>query len=150
MNNFTPKHNKTQNGIPMYSERGKHAGEVIGAEWRKNIVTDWMLRTPPALAVDVVTLKAAINAGAEWLVITNTQSGITYRTSIDKFLSKGWELNRGFGLQRAMTLPHFEQTRGGAVIHEPPSEVQEYKYKSRAVKGVIVNGKQLPLFGEVK
>lgn len=136
---FTPKHQKLTNGIPMYSERGQYAGAVVGNEWRKNIVTSWMLRKPPALAVDVVTLRAAMDAGAEWLVITNTETGVTYRASLATILEHGFEFDRGFGLQRGLILPLWET--------EPRDEdVKPLQYKSRAVKGAIVNGKQLPLF----
>lgn len=156
---YKPKHKKQTNGIPMYSERGQSAGFVIGNDWRKDIINAWMLRTPPALAVDVVTLKAAINAGAEWLVIHNTESRITYRASIEKFLSKGWEFNRGFGLQRGMTLNYFQQWRDGDAIppltppteETAPDEAKELKYTSRAATGITVNGvKQMSLFGEVR
>ena len=140
----------------MYSEGGKHAGFVVGDEWRKEIVTAWMLTTPPALAVDVVTLQAAVNAGAAWLVITNTETGITYRASIETILKKGWVFNRGYGLQRGCILRHWQQWSGDNVPPYPPTapaldvyNVTELKYKSRAVKGAIFNGKQMNLF-EVK
>lgn len=135
----SPKHNKLLLGIPMYSERGQYAGAVIGNEWRKNIVSSWMLRKPPALAVDVVTLRAAMDAGAEWLVITNTETGVTYRASMATLLEHGFEFDRGFGLQRGLTLAFWDS--------EPRDEgVKPLHYKSRAVKGVKFNGKQLPLF----
>ena len=158
---YKPKHKKQTNGIQMYSERGQRAGFVIGNEWRKSIVTAWMLTTPPALAVDVKTLRDAIKAGAEWLVIHNTDSGIIYRASIEKFLAKGWEFNRNFGLQRGMTLNQWLQERDPNDTHhtEPPAyteptatdEVKPLKYKSRAAVGVVWNGeKQLSLFGEAE
>ncbi len=126
----------------MYSERGQYAGAVIGNEWRKNIVTSWMLRKPPALAVDVKTLREAMDAGAEWLVVTNTETGVTYRAAITTVLEHGFEFDRGFGLQRGLALAFWDA--------EPRDEdVKPLAYKSRAVKGMKFNGRQLPLF-EVK
>ncbi len=137
--NYIPKHTKHTNGIPMYSASGKYAGSVIGNEWRKNIITAWMLRNPPALAVDVVTLRAAMDAGAEWLVITNTETGVTYRASLTTMFEHGFEFDRGFGLQRGLILPLWD--------YEPRDEdVKPLKYKSRAVKGAVWNGVQLSLF----
>jgi hypothetical protein len=155
MNDYIPKHNKTQNGIPMYSESGKQAGFVVGDEWRKNIITAWMLQKPPALAVDIVTLDAAINAGAAWLVITNTETHIVYRASIETVQKKGWRFNRGYFWQQGLTLPYWQKWNDGEDAPPPlpptapPPDVYPLKYTSRAVKGAIFNGQQLNLF-EVK
>lgn len=160
--NYTPKHKKQTNGIPMYSCQGKHIGDVIGNEWRKNIRNDGMLNVPPAIANDVQALHHAIRAGAEFVVITNTQTGIIYRASIAKIFDKGWEFNRGYGLQRGLMLSAWLQTRDPNFIQakqscgqpETPAsdEVKELKYTSRAATGIkFTKGvKQLNLFGEVK
>lgn len=154
---YKPKHNKQTNGIPMYSGQRKHIGDVIGNEWRKDIHNSHMLTTPPAIANDVQALHDAVRAGAEYFVATNKDSGIIYRASIAKIFDKGVSMNRGFGNQIYLMLSDFVQTsdpnfiqRVTPVYIAPPvnDEVKELKYKSRAVVGVIHNGKQLSLFGE--
>lgn len=62
--NYIPKHKKVQNGIAMYSERGQNAGSVVGDEWRKNIITAWMLTKPPAPDVTELKYKSRAVKGA--------------------------------------------------------------------------------------
>jgi len=160
---YKPKHKKQTNGIPMYSCQNKHIGDVIGNEWRKDIVTSHMLTTPPAIANDVQALHDAIRAGAEYFVATNTQTGIIYRASVSKFLDKGFPVNRGHGNQIALVLSDFLQSRDPAfILAETPAteataptatdEVKELRYTSHAPTGsTFTKGvKQLDLFGEAK
>ncbi|RJP51871.1 MAG: hypothetical protein C4586_03715 [Anaerolineaceae bacterium] len=157
--NYTPKHKKITNGIPMYSCQGKHIGDVIGNEWRKDIRNSHMLTTPPAIANDVQALHDAIRAGAEYFVATNKDSGIIYKASIAKFFDKGVPMNRGYGNQIYLCLADFLQSRDPNFIPpsdpEPPAldvhNVKPLIYKSHAPTGITFNGvKQLSLFGEVK
>jgi len=160
---YKPKHKKQTNGIPMYSTQGKHIGDVIGNEWRKDIRNDGMLTTPPAIANDVQALHDAIRAGAEYFVARNTQTGIIYKAKIEKFFEKGFKVNRGFGAQLALVLSDYLQSRDPAFIQaETPAteataptatdEVKELKYTSHAPTGsTFTKGvKQLDLFGEAK
>ncbi len=156
---YKPKHKKQTNGTPMYSEQGKHIGNVIGNEWRKDLLNRWMLTTPPAIANDVQALRNAVRAGAEYVVATNKDNGIIYRVSIAKIFDKGFDVNRGFGLQRGLALSEWMQTRDPNLTRtEPPAfaeptatdEIKPILYKSNAPTGVTFNGvKQMSLF-EVK
>jgi hypothetical protein len=143
----------------MYSCQGKHIGDVIGNEWRKDIRNDGMLNVPPAIANDVQALHDAIRAGAEYFIARNTQTGMIYRASIAKFFDKGVPMNRGYGNQIYLVLSDFLQSRDPDFIQaETPApeatvtdEVKELKYTSRAPTGITVNGvKQLDLFRERK
>jgi hypothetical protein len=144
---YKPKHKKHTHGIPMYSCQGKHIGDVIGNEWRKDIVTSHMLTTPPAIANDVQALHDAIRAGAEYFVARNTLTGIIFRASISKIFDKGVPMNRGYGNQIYLVLSDFLQSRDPAFIQaETPATEATAPTGITFTKGV----KQLDLFGEVK
>jgi hypothetical protein len=157
---YKPKHKKQTNGIPMYSCQGKHIGDVIGNEWRKDIRNDGMLNVPPAIANDVQALHDAIRAGAEYFIARNTQTGMIYKVGTAKFFDKGVPMNRGYGNQIYLVLSDFLQSRDPDFIQaETPApeatvtdEVQELKYKSHAPTGIkFTKGvKQLDLFRERK
>jgi hypothetical protein len=164
---YKPKHKTQTNGIPIYSCQGKHIGDVIGNEWRKEIVTSWMLTTPAAIANDVQALHDAMRAGAEYVVITNTETGIIFRASIAKIFDKGVRMNRGYGNQIYLVLSDFLQSRDPAFIQaETPAteptestatdEVKELKYTSHMPTGskFTNTGKQTPkqisMFGSAK
>jgi len=131
---------------------GRTIGKVVEGEFRKTIHTAWILRTPPAIANDIQALHDAERAGAVYCVFTNADTGITYRAPIAKIWDMGFTFNRGYGDQIALALPLWTQERGAN--HSPTTatdttEVKPLEYKSRAVKRgtVVVNGRQLTLFG---
>jgi hypothetical protein len=154
MNN-TPKTKKLQN--KKIRVNGRIVGAVVGNEFRKTIHTNWILRTPPALASDIQALHSAEKLGAVYCVFTNADTGIVYRASIAKIWDMGFPVNRGFGEQIALSLSLWLQERDpNQPTHtDPPtySEATETKqliYKSRATVGVVWNGEQMTLWGEVK
>lgn len=136
---------------------GRIIGKVIEGEFRKTIRSNWILRTPPAIANDIQSLHDAERAGAVYCVFTNSDTGITYRASISKIWDRGFPVNRGFGEQIALSLPLWLQERDPN--HSPTqTDAPEYSeasttgvkplhYESKATVGVVFNGvRQLSLF----
>jgi hypothetical protein len=92
----------------------KVIGQVRGDTFYKTIKNKHMLKVPPAIANDISALEDAANAGANFVCITNKDSGITYTTSIGRIFRKGVKFNRGFGEQ--IFLPIGEWQKQGANI----------------------------------
>jgi hypothetical protein len=139
--------------------KGRTVGQVIGAEYVKDIHNSHMLTNPPAIANDVQALVDAERAGAIYCVFTNLDTGIIYKTSIAKIFERGRHVNFGYGDQYALGLMHWTQSLDPEFTIQ--NEAHEYtdptsapdpkplKYKSRATKGVVFNGvniTQLELF----
>jgi hypothetical protein len=93
---------------------GKVIGRVRGDTFYKTIKNKHMLKVPPAIANDISALEDAANAGANFVCITNKDSGIIYTTSIGRIFRKGVKFNRGFGEQ--IFLPIGEWQKQGANI----------------------------------
>lgn len=141
---------------------GRTIGQVIGADYVKDIINRHMLTTPPAIASDIQALHDAERAGAVYCVFTNTDTGIVYRVSIAKIWDMGKPFNWGYGNQIYLTLHNWAQTREpeykdpthtDTPAYTEPSGTHEVKplhYKSRTTVGVVWNGKQMTLWGEVK
>jgi len=144
---------KTKINAVIIKVGGRPIGKVIEGEFRKTIHTNWILQKPPAIATDIQALHDAERAGAVYCVFTNADTGITYRAPIAQIWDMGFTFNRGYGDQIALALPLWKQEQRGA-NHSPTTatsdeDVKPLEYKSRAVKRgtVVVNGKQLTLFG---
>jgi len=75
-----------------------------------------MLLSPLAWSMDVVTFQEALNAGADFVLIQDKDTGIEYRASTETIVKKGFRLDRGHGPQVALGLAHWEAT--------PPKPVQ--------------------------
>jgi hypothetical protein len=159
MNN-TPKTKKLQN--KKIRVNGRIVGVVVGNEFRKTIHTNWILRTPPALANDIQALHDAESLGAVYCVFTNADTGIIYRVSIAKIWDMGFAVNRGFGEQIALSLSLWLQERDSnyenhtdtpAYTEDGTTDIKPIAYKSHAITGTqFTEGKpkQMELFGGMK
>ncbi len=107
----TSIHQKPPSKISIYAWGKKRpVGIVVGDEFRKSIRKSGYLREPPAICIDVKSLKDAEKAGARWVVITNKDDGRIHRATIAKIWREGFELDRGFGLQRGLLLSEWDTT----------------------------------------
>ena len=61
------------------------------------------LRTPPALAVDACVLDQAEQKGCRYFRVFDQDTGTTYRADLETFRANGFDVNRGFGPQVALT-----------------------------------------------
>ena len=79
-------------------------GHVESDTFLKSIKTRHMLRQPPAIALDVQSLRDAEEAGAAFVEITNTETRKQYRASVAAIWRHGFRFDRGWGEQIALTL----------------------------------------------
>lgn len=103
---FNPK---SQSNIPIYA-RGRIVGHVAGGVFRKRVFgSKHFLRRPRAIALDVQSIRDAMDAGATMAEIVDGETGRTYRASLDRMLRDGWRFNRGHGAQVALPLDSFDR-----------------------------------------
>jgi hypothetical protein len=97
---------------PIYAG-GRVVGEVTSAVFCKSIQgSKHILRTPPAIALDVDSIRQAVRAGAKTIRITDRENGKVYACDVAHFDLYSFELNRGYGVQRALPIDHWTVTAG--------------------------------------
>ena len=80
-------------------------GAVVGTVWYKQVAASkHQLRQPPAWCVDASDLDVAKAAGAELLLVEDTESGRQYLASLDVIRRFGLPIERGHGAQLALAL----------------------------------------------
>lgn len=99
-------------GYPIFAG-GKVVGKVKSAVFSKQIKgSKHLLLKPRAIALDVDSLRQAKDYGAKTIRITDMESGIVYSCDMAHFDRHSFELNRGFGSQRALPLDRWTVTAG--------------------------------------
>lgn len=99
---------------------GRIVGKVEGDTFFKNIRTKHILHSPPAIAFDIQSLEDAARAGATRVQVTDKDSGIIYKATIDHIRRAGFNLNRGWGNQIALGLDNWiRQKPGGGLPISP-------------------------------
>jgi hypothetical protein len=90
---------------PIFTQDGQVIGHVHAdrLELRRK-GSKHMLRRPAGWAVDVAALDQAELAGARYVLVTDTESGRRYLSSLGTLRDRGLRLERGFGAQVALTL----------------------------------------------
>jgi hypothetical protein len=105
MSNDTPK-NKIFAGSRV-------VGEVVSGVFKKIISGSiHFLRKPRAIALDVDSLQQAKRYGAVTIEITDRETGKVYSADVEHFARFSFELNRGYGSQRALILDRWTVTQG--------------------------------------
>jgi len=90
---------------PMFSSDGHIVGAVDGIVFRKTLSGKrHFLRKPLAIATDALVLEQAQELGAEMIEVRDKDTGDVYRASIQKVMTSGIEIDRGFGAQIALPL----------------------------------------------
>lgn len=99
------------NATPIHAQ-GRVVGHVRGEVFYKTAHSSrHMWRWPPAWAFDVASIGEAEAAGARFVEVFDKDTGTVYRASIAAIRQKGFSLNRGYGQQVALPLPHWETAR---------------------------------------
>lgn len=121
-------------------------GKVQSAVFSKQIKgSKHILRKPRAIALDADSLRQAKEYGAATIRITDTESGAVYSCDMTHFYRYSFELNRGFGLQRAMVLDRWTMTAGNQ-RNTPLPTAETYtdaganEYKPEAVQMALFAG----------
>lgn len=102
---FNPSGSAAQ---PVYAVSGQVIGSVEGDTFTKRVkASRHMLRQPPAWALDDAALRDLAARGVTRIVYIDTETGRTYRTTVDTFASKGRPFNRNYGAQVLLTLGYW-------------------------------------------
>jgi hypothetical protein len=92
----------------IFATNGRGVGRVVGDTFKKRFkFSTGALHHPPALAFDMDSLKQAELAGAISIEVVDKETGRTFEAPLSLVWSKGFELNRGFGEQRALPMKYF-------------------------------------------
>ncbi len=123
----------------------KVIGRIEGEEFVKPLRSSiHFLRKPPAIAFDVQSLHQAKAMGANSVKIRDLDTELVYRAPIELIFSKGFQFNRGYGEQIALTLEHWRCQKkksgngspsGGPMILQTSSADQMYR-KPKLTDGV--------------
>lgn len=146
--------------------KGHVIGQVIDCVGYKDVSarTGFIHRPEEAIAFTVNALHAMQAAGAVYVEILDTDSGIRYKTTISKYFEAGEKFNYGakWGDQIKLALPNFLQTVDPEYVSHTDTVTPEYSdpngthdevkplnYKSHAPVGVKFTPapKQLRMFG---
>ncbi len=105
----------TKNCTPIFAEnKSRPVGHVKGDCFYKSIFgSRHMLRSPRAIAFDISSLKAAKQAGALRVQVTDKENKTIYRADIQRIFDNGFKINRGFGEQIALGLSNWITNKSG-------------------------------------
>lgn len=81
--------------------------DADGVFWRR-VRTEHVLRHPPAIALHVELLDALAGAGVE-AVAYQLDDGAILTAPLAVYALRGFDVNRGFGAQRAVRLSDFHR-----------------------------------------
>ena len=106
-------------GRLIYDHNGRVVGQVTGGTLTKTVHSSrHLLRRPPAWALDVASLEQAIALGARRVVLHDADTGMTYEATLDLFDSYAFDLDRGFGRQRALPLERWSRRKANELGQE--------------------------------
>lgn len=93
-------------------------GEVKNSVFSKRVHSSrHFLKKPASIAFSIETIEQAKSKGATKVEITDLDTGKIYTVSMELLLEKGFEIDRGFGLQIALPLSYWQ-------INEAPEKKQ--------------------------
>lgn len=102
-----------QSRIPLISARtGRPAASLRGDVLERTITgSKHLLKSsggePYALAFETKTLADAEKLGGQLVEVLDRETGNVSRTRLEAYRHYGWDLDWGFGKQRALALEHF-------------------------------------------
>jgi hypothetical protein len=109
---------------PIFSARGNGktvVGYVRQEIFYRKFTSQHVLRNPPALAIEVYCLDQLAALGVDRMVLTNKDTGESYRCTFEHFMEKSFEIDRGYGLQRALPLSGFMRSKVDGKLEVTPS-----------------------------
>lgn len=151
--------------VHTFGRTGKVIGKISGDTGYKDVSakTAFIHYPKEAIAYTIDALKFMQAMGAVYIDVLDEDSGIHYKTTVQKYFDEGEYFDGGkWGEQLKLTLPNFMQTRDPnftdsvtPLYSEPTAtddEVKPLNVKSRATVGIRYKPgrqtpKQLSLFG---
>jgi len=110
------KNSNTHSGFvntPIRAQ-GKVIGYLRDHTFTKSVIgSKHQLRCPPAWAIDAEAFDREIKCNATKIVVIDKETGKEYYCPVERFDKLKGELDRGFGRQYYLTLPHWEVRGNG-------------------------------------
>ena len=98
MYSTSQKQKSQRKRMPVYRSDGRMVGDFFGDTLIKHVsASRHMLRSPKAWAFDKHIIDQANRAGLKYVEIHDRESGLIYKSNLDKFFWHGISFNRGFG-----------------------------------------------------
>lgn len=95
-------------GVPVYVD-GRQLGEVRGKFYFRQVYgSRHFLKKPSGISFLVSSLEAAESLGASVAVVVDRETGKVFRASLADIRALGVKVDRGFGLQLALTFDHWQ------------------------------------------
>jgi hypothetical protein len=104
------KHNTTRRGnqagrVNIHDASGRVVGYVRNRTFHKTITASrHLLRTPPSICFDVVSLHEVEAAHGQYIEVTDRENGTVWRAALGTVWAKGRRLDRGHGEQWSLGL----------------------------------------------
>lgn len=103
--------------VRLTNMQGKTCGTLDGDTLYKTVSSaKHRLRIPPAWALDLDHIEQAEQHGVLWVQLHDTDDSSTWRASLADFRTYGYRLDRGHGVQLALTLDHWTHRVPGAPV----------------------------------
>lgn len=103
--------------VRLTNLQGATCGHLDGDTLYKTVSSaKHRLRIPPAWALDLAHVEQAEQHGVLWVQLHDTDDSSTWRASLADFRTYGHRLDRGHGVQLALTLDHWTHRVPGAPV----------------------------------
>ena len=108
--------------------QGRPIGVVVGKYFKKRIRGSLhVLRFPrPAICFDIASLDSAEASGAQFVRVTDAETGMVYTASITHIRTAGFYIDRGHGQQIGLPLTGFSLSHAGGGLQLPLWERVEH------------------------
>jgi len=112
-NNYYTTSVKPLNGKPLKDFDGKRiftASYVTGRTFYKEVRDKHILKSPPAIAIQLSTFERLERLGIENVLVFNRDTGDEFLAPLGCFKTKGILIDRRYGKQIALPLKYWENT----------------------------------------
>lgn len=90
---------------------GRHIGDLENGVFRKKVEgSKHRLNRPPAWAMDETCYAGLVRQGCQRIEILDTETGDYWRIPMPTFTKEREFIDRGYGVQCMVRLPHWEHT----------------------------------------
>jgi len=95
--------------VDIFGHDGRPLGTVDGGTFRKWGVRKSIhfFRKYGGWGCDTCAVDAAVRAGAQWIELTDLESGATYRASLRTMRTQGIAIDHGYGAQLVLPLRYW-------------------------------------------
>ncbi len=96
-------------GRPLLAQ-GRQVGVIEKGVIRKKVDAQrHQLRVPPAWALDAESFEVAVLQGVTAIELIDDREGVVWTSTVENFIEKGGQLDRGYGRQYYLPLEFWEK-----------------------------------------